>query len=84
MNTDMENESIRYLGDLQRIQPTQPGDIFVLAVPGMLNIQQRANLRTEWARVMGDARLLIIAGGMNLTIVNADLIDPEQRHAAEY
>ncbi|OUM00571.1 hypothetical protein [Variovorax sp. JS1663] len=60
-----EQREIRFLGDLQRLQP-KPGDVFVLTVDRSLSIEQCEHLRSYWKQVMGDIKVLVLTEGLKL------------------
>lgn len=67
----MDSLDIRFVGDLQRLQP-QPGDVFVLTVDRDINMEQSDILRRYWEQVMGpEVKLLVLAPGMKLGVVAA-------------
>jgi hypothetical protein len=61
-------EEIRFVGDLQRVQP-QPGDVFVLTCDQNLSCHQAELLREAFARAMPTATLLILDAGMKLGVI---------------
>lgn len=61
---------IRFLGDLQRLQP-QPGDVFVLTCTQALSADQCDHLTSYWKRVMGDTKLLVLCDGLKLGCIGA-------------
>lgn len=52
MSADASGE-IRFLGDLQRLQP-QPGDVFVLTVDAELSAKQIDMLKERWKTAVGE------------------------------
>lgn len=64
----MAADEIRYLGDLQRLQP-QPGDVYVLTIERDLTAAQTEHVRARWESVMGEAKLLVLSGGMKLGVI---------------
>jgi hypothetical protein len=67
-----QDGEIRFLGDLQRIQP-EPGDVFVLTVDAHLSEEEAMVVRARWLQAMGDAQLLVLGPGMRLGCVAAPM-----------
>ena len=63
-----EDQPIRYLGDLRRLQP-EPGDVYVLSIDQRLSVESMARLRQWWAEKMGDAKVLVLDQGGRLGVV---------------
>ncbi len=71
-----EEPEIRYMGDLQRLKP-EPGDVFVLTVPGPVSMDTASRLKEMWAEVAGDAPLLILDAGCKLGCIAAPVAAKE-------
>ena len=61
---------IRFLGDLQRLQP-KPGDVFVLQVPGRISNDMADVIRQQWKQIMGDVPLLVVDCDTKLGCIGA-------------
>lgn len=67
-NPDPDPE-IRFLGDLQRLQP-QRGDVFVLSVPGRVDRATAERIRQLWSETMGqEIELLVLDGDSKLGVI---------------
>jgi pyruvate kinase len=64
----VEQPQIRYLGDMQRLQP-QPGDMFVLTCEQHLDQATAERIKAELSGVLGGAKVLVLDGGMKLGVV---------------
>lgn len=65
-----EPREIRFLGDLQRLQP-KPGDVFVLQVPGRISNDMADAIRQQWRQIMGDVQLLVLDSDTKLGCIGA-------------
>lgn len=66
---DIDASEIRYLGDLQRLEP-RPGDVYVLTCERVMSADQAAQLRAQFKSVMGEqARVIVLSGGLQLGAV---------------
>lgn len=63
-----EEPAIRFLGDMQRLQP-QPGDVFVLSCEGHLDQATAESIKDYLAGVLGGAKVLLLGSGMKLGVV---------------
>lgn len=66
----MEHLEVRFLGDLQRLQP-QPGDVYVLTVPEIIDDHTAARLRDAVSRQIGcpPGKVLVLGEGLKLEVV---------------
>lgn len=63
-------EEIRFVGDLTRLQ-IEPGDKFVLTVPGRVSDEMREVLRDSWERFAGEGvPILILEEGFRLGAIS--------------
>lgn len=63
-------DPIRYIGDMQRLQP-QAGDVFVLTTEQPMAEEQAKRIHAKWVSVMGaDVKLLLIHGGLRLGVIS--------------
>jgi hypothetical protein len=81
-NTDVEDVTIRYLGDLSRLVVC-PGDTFVLSCSRPVSQEQIEKIRAYWADYMQAAigrvpPLLVLGTGMSLGLVNLQALLREQ------
>lgn len=66
----MDEQEIRFLGDLQRIQP-QPGDVFVLTVEQSISYETAERLRSMVGSALNGAKMLVLSDGVRLECVAA-------------
>lgn len=66
-----DEREIRWLGDLTRVQP-QPGDVFVLQTEHCLMPAQREHLKAAFRSVFGDAKVLVLEGGVTLGVMGKE------------
>ncbi|MGL5785163.1 MAG: hypothetical protein ACRCYZ_06920 [Alphaproteobacteria bacterium] len=59
------------LGELVRIAPPKPGEVFVLTIDAHLSPAQADGIRMAWRECFGDAKLLIMGRGARLSVVTA-------------
>lgn len=67
---------IRYLGDMQRLQP-QPGDVYVLFHERLLSIGQSTRLRDYFQAVVPGSKVIVLDGGMKLGLIGTLQEPPE-------
>jgi hypothetical protein len=67
----MENQEIRYLGDMQRLSPKE-GDVFVITFEGTLSDSSRNYIQNNWNKLMPEFKLFIIDNGMKLDCIAKD------------
>jgi len=63
-----EPVEIRYVGDLQRLQP-KPDDVFVLMYPQALSVSTREYLQSQWKVHFPNHQLLVIDSGGRLAVI---------------
>jgi hypothetical protein len=63
-----EEPAIRFLGDMQRLQP-KPGDVFVLTCEQALDQDTAECIKNHLSAVLGGAKVLVLDGGLKLGVV---------------
>jgi len=64
----VEQPQIRYLGDMQRLQP-QTGDVFVLTCESRIDNDTAQHIKTMVSGALGGATVLVLDGGLKLGVV---------------
>ncbi len=65
----MEHLEVRFLGDLQRLQP-QPGDVYVLSTEHRVDMASAERIEAVLQLALGaDAKVLVLDGGSKLGVI---------------
>ncbi|CAA2106039.1 hypothetical protein [Variovorax paradoxus] len=65
-----DQPQIRYLGDMQRLQP-QPGDVFVLTCERPIDTATAERIKAQLSGQLGGATVLMLGDGLKLEVVAA-------------
>lgn len=65
-----EEPAIRFLGDMQRLQP-KPGDVFVLTCEQRVDQATAERIRAMVSGTLNGAKVLVLDGGLKLGVVAA-------------
>ena len=63
-----EQPAMRFLGDMQRLQP-QPGDVFVLTCEQRIDEAVAERIKAKLSSQLGGATVLVLGGGLKLGVV---------------
>lgn len=75
---EIDGEKVRFLGDVQRLQ-MQPGDVAVLSVDDHLSDNMAKRLKEYWNSLFPDVRLLVLAKGMRIGLLNTNTESEDTR-----
>jgi len=68
-----DQPQIRYLGDMQRLQP-QPGDVFVLTCERPIDTATAERIKAQLSGQLGGATVLVLDGGLKLGVLAASSV----------